>query len=471
MKISLLNPQIRIDSKMSINNLDFGEHIGLGYLASYLRNQGHEVEINYLCLEKGDKENAVAKITHFNPDLIGFSLMSQTYPHGMSFAKIIKETSNKPIVVGGILPTILQNCFLEEFDRERIIDFLVFGDGEETLSALASTLQDQKRLKTSDYSSIPGLVWRKGDKIIHNQPRAFISNLDKLSFPSRDYAPEVIDILKKHNIYPTLRIISSRGCLGKCLFCHICESYKSIIKKQIWRYRSPENIIEEMAQLKIGYSIKHILFSDDNFFGYGKLGLERAQKLAKYLIRKKLNITFSIQSRLDSFDEETFKLLKDAGLLTVDFGVETINPSSLRFFQKGLDLKIMLENIRKIKNISGIAFGFYMLNIHPLGSVEETRQNFIFLKAIGAFEGRDYDKEIYQKLIASKCEVTKYTRMYYKIKNMGLLNGPYMNNPVMYHFHFKDETMRKFYSQVIGYIHRYGLKNFANCFTDLIMNK
>lgn len=468
MKISLLNPQIRITPKISIKPLDVGEHIGLGILASVLRKEGHDVQIIYEFSDKIGIERSVVNIDKFNPDLIGISLMSQTYPAGMLFANSLKERLRKPIVVGGILPTILKEVFLKEFDPNKSIDFLVVGDGEKTLVELVKYLSDNKKFNCNNYSSIPGIVWRKGDEVIQNELRPFIRNLDQIPFPARDYAPIIIESLKSMGVQPALRIISSRGCYGRCLFCHILEYYRAIARKPMWRYRSAVNIVEEIKQLKRKYQVKHFLLSDDNFFGYGSFGLTRVKQFADLLIRKRLDITFSIQSRLDSFNPEIFRLLKEAGLISVDFGIETIKPESLRFFQKDITLNQMLKNFEEMSKISGIAIGIYMLNIHPLSTIEETSLNYHFLNEIGYFEGKDFDKEIYRKLIASVCEITKYTRMYYIIQSMKLLGDTLPQNPVMYKFHFKDSKMTKFYKKIIHYVQKFGLKNFGKFFTDML---
>jgi len=456
MKISFLNPTFTIDPIIAKEQMDIGENIGIGLLTSYLRNKGFEVQILYGSAEQDAINETIEKLKSFNPDVVGITVMSQTYPLFRKYSMQIKKEVDIPIVVGGILPSILQEHFLNEFDSNNEIDYLICGDGEDTILELLMCLDEKNKKSLYD---IRGLVWRKDNLVIKNKPRNTITDLDKYPFSARDYAPQILNTYNNNATIPAMRIITSRGCYRDCLFCHICEYYKSMDKK-VWRYRSPKNILREIIFLKNKFNVNHFLISDDNFLGCGDKGIERAKEFASLVVNNNIDITFCIQTRIDQIDLDTIYILKKAGLIGIDVGIETIDIGSLKFFHKKLSLEHILDNIKKISKLNGIYLGIYMLNIHPLSTIEETYNNYRFLDALGYFDVENENKEIYRKLISTKLEITKYTRMYYELQKNNLLGSPIKGNEVMYDFKFKDSKMEIFYLKVLHYVKNNGLHNF-----------
>jgi hypothetical protein len=100
--------------------------------------------------------------------------------------------------------------------------------------------------------------------------------------------------------------------------------------------------------------------------------------------------------------------------------------------------------------------------------VRETRRNHEFLDGIGFFDGKDRDREVYRKLVATYCEITKYSRMYYAVERLGLLGEPYPGNPVMFQFRFVDARMKEFYWQLVCHAGEHGLDGFAEYFLDTL---
>jgi hypothetical protein len=220
---------------------------------------------------------------------------------------------------------------------------------------------------------------------------------------------------------------------------------------------------EEIALLKADFGVTHVLFSDDNFFGYGRLGHERALEFADLLGRKRLGVTFSIQSRVESFDGAVFAALQRVGLLSVDFGIETITPRSLRFLNKHLDLEQVARTVEGLQHMKDLAIGMYFLNIHPLTTVKETALNYSFLKSVGYLDrdGPTRDREVYRKLAASRLEITKHTRMYREVDDLGLLDAPIRGNPVLYDFRFESREMAALYQEMMARAATHGTAGFA----------
>lgn len=465
MKIALINPELVVDKVISSAELDIGENIGLGILASVLRENDVHVELFDIMVKNEWFTKAIDSVVDLNPDLIGVTLMSQTYSAGIEIIRLLKSQLNKPIVVGGILPTILKEKLLYEFDPNKNIDYLIYGDGEVSLVELANLIRD----RTGEAQKIKGLIWRDRGQIIVNEYRPLLCSLDSIPFPARDTAAKLVSLQKRMNFEPSLRIISSRGCYGNCLFCHIAEYYKSTNQKPTWRYRSVDNIISELSYLKKEFDVNRFLISDDNFFGYGKTGKLRALEFAKTLKRRNLNIKFCIQARLDSLDIEILSQLKDVGLISIDVGVETISPEVLKIFNKNLSLKTIINKFNLLSRLENMHIGVYMLNIHPFSTIKETKWNYEFLNEIGHFNGltqNERDKEVYRKLIATRLEVTKYTRAYNLLNKESLLRNPFRNNPVMIDFIIRDDEMKRFYYSCLRRVREEGTEGFGLFFEE-----
>lgn len=466
--IVLINPYVPVDEIYYKPEAEIGEHIGIASLASYLRAFGKKVKIVNGHVNKWGLEEIVELSLHYNPILVGISILSHTYPQGYKIAQKIKEEKDIPIVVGGVLPTILGDKILTEFDPDNVLDFAIMGEGERPLLKLSEIINRNWRNKViSKDKPAKGLLQKKDGKIYGIQQPDIIHNLDSLPFPARDDSEITIKSLEDFSCIPSLRLITSRGCYGNCLFCHIAEFYHKHKKRPMWRSRSASNIIDEIKMLKENYNISSFVISDDNFIGPGKRGKRIAINLADKIISQELNIKFKIQCRFDTFDKETFQRLSDAGMYGVDLGVETVEQNSLNFFRKSLSNLTILDVCEALQKYNNFYVGFYMLCIHPLTTIEEINNNYQFLDNIGYFDKNRKDDAVLRKIIGTKLQITKYTRMYNEIKNIGLL-GSATINPVLYDFKFKDNRVSLLLDKVANYININGKKGFDNYFKSII---
>jgi len=470
MNVCLVSPQVTVDRLVAVPELDVGEHVGLQMIAACLRQCGHVVQL-LEATEQADMEEWVASRVFADTGLVGLSVMSQTYPLSMAIAKAVRKVLRVPVVVGGVLPTILKDRYLTEFDPDCVVDYVLCGDGEYAVVDLTSLLEAGDTVPGASLAEVRGLVWRDGGEVVANPPRPLIRDLDALPVAARDLAPGALRRLNALGGAPALRVITSRGCLGACLFCHISEYCQSANQRPSWRCRSAHAVVDEIAELRDRFGVEHFLLSDDNFFGYGTLGHARALELSALLESRRLRVTFSIQSRAESFDEDVFLALRDAGLVSVDFGVETIMPASSRFLQKRLSLEDLLGALEGMSRVGGVAVGLYLLNIHPLTTVEETYLNYVFLRDVGYFDrGEEQrDKEVFRKLVGSRLEITAHTRMSAAVAALGLLDGTVPGNPVMYRFRFRSTAMASCYHEMAGYVQQHGTSGFADYMESLLL--
>src|SRR3989344_3955867 len=146
-------------------------HAGIAYLAAFLRQNKHLVQIMDMRLYPNYKDLRL-KIEKFKPHFIGMNLISLGYINSYKLINKIKKEFNIPFIVGGPHSSIIEEKILRECNA----DYVVVGEGEFTLLELV----EGKPLK-----DILGLCWKNSEgKIIKNPPRPFYHELDKLPFPA-----------------------------------------------------------------------------------------------------------------------------------------------------------------------------------------------------------------------------------------------------------------------------------------------
>ena len=111
---------------------------GLLSIAAYLIEQGHNVFV-YDCLGPDvqfDLQKQAQAILTYQPQIIGFSATTSSFPDAADLAQKIKEQSPETMTVcGGVHVSALEGKLLQDYPA---FDFLVTGEGEVTMSELAA---------------------------------------------------------------------------------------------------------------------------------------------------------------------------------------------------------------------------------------------------------------------------------------------------------------------------------------------
>ncbi|MDP1729066.1 MAG: radical SAM protein [archaeon] len=334
--------------------------LALLYLASSLKNSNVEVEILDCLLKKYTFEDFKNYLKKNPPDVIGFTSFTLEFKSALKMAKIAKYFNPKTkIVFGG--PHV--SNVPEESLKNSEIDFIFRSEADEGFPLLIKELQ--KNNKNPNFKKIPCLGWKNKNKIILN-PIKLLENLDSLSFPDFDG----VDFLKYPKLYiskkyPYAPIITSRGCPFNCTFCTAKQ-----LSGSKWRFRSAENIIEELKILKKKYNIKEFQIWDDNF----TLNKERAKKFCDLLIKEKLNLSWWCPNgvRLETLDRELLMKMKKAGCYAIAFGIE----SGSEKIQKDMNKNINFKHLRKMVEFS-YNLGLRTQGFFIIGYPTETREDIL----------------------------------------------------------------------------------------------
>jgi radical SAM superfamily enzyme YgiQ (UPF0313 family) len=318
--------------------------LGLGYIASALRNKGHKVELLDLTLRPLEKHAFKSIVQAINPDMIGISLMVKALPEVKKIISYIKSIKDFPVVIGGPQVTI-EPEFTKDYTGA---DFAVIGEGENFLDNLTPFTRN-----------------------------AEVKHLDNLAFPAWD----LIEPLK-YNISPVLTpvkkmpvapILTTRGCPYKCSFCGGPLVWKS------FRRRSATNIISEIELLRDKHNVKEFFISDDNF----TLSKRHAIDLCRALIEKRINMPWACPNgiRIDTADKELLGWMKKAGCYLVGFGIESGNQEILDKAHKELDLNRVKEAVNTAKSVGLMTYGFFIIGL-PGETPKTIRQTIDFAKSL-----------------------------------------------------------------------------------------
>ncbi|NVM02609.1 MAG: radical SAM protein [Candidatus Helarchaeota archaeon] len=338
--------------------------LGLAYLASYLETKNQNVEILDLVLSSDPKKELVKKLKNFKPKIAGITASTVEIYNAHKIAQIIKKFLDIPVVIGGFHASSLPIETLEEFKK---FDIAVYGEGEITLTNLISAFESN-----GDLSEINGVVYRENDgKIKKNPPQELIKNLDTLPFPARHklninkYRP----LMETYKQLPTTGILTSRGCPYSCTFCS-----KGVYGLS-YRYRSAQNVLDELKECYYKYKIKDFKFYDDCL----TIPRKRLISLCRMIFKEKLDMTWNCYSRVNTIDKELLKIMKRAGCYHVKYGVEAGSRRILQLINKKITLKQAINAIRNTSKVGLAAKVTFMLGL-PTETEEELEKTINFAK-------------------------------------------------------------------------------------------
>lgn len=294
--------------------------LGLGYLSSYLKQKGHAVKIIDALNDDLSPEEIVIECKGY--DLIGISAFSAFILEAAALSRKLKENGHK-VVIGGPHPSVLPMDALERSEA----DYVVSGEGELTLQHIVEKVE-----RGESPAGFPGVVTSASDKPTKAKS---IEDLDSIPFPDwkqidpRKYKKAPHGALIKQ--FPLATMVTSRGCNFGCKFC----ASPSMWGRRV-RFRSPENVVDELEYLVKDFGVKEIHFEDDNI----TLKREHIEKICDLILRRKLRISWALITgiRVESVDMEILRLMKKSGCYYISFGIESGNQDVLDSIDKKTDL-------------------------------------------------------------------------------------------------------------------------------------
>ncbi|MBU1169595.1 MAG: B12-binding domain-containing radical SAM protein [Proteobacteria bacterium] len=372
MNILLINSPIRLNARP--NNIPYG----LAVIAAVLRDHGHSVTIYDINAHRHGNHEIIDHLKNLQWDVAGISGLITTYTFQKWLISELKRICPQaPVISGGGLATTSYELLF----RNSPMDMAVIGEGEATMLALLHALEQGSSLETID-----GIAFRQGNGICLTPQRANIDNLDSLSFPAWDLLP--MDIYLKNPIWGdvasnssgfrkdivitrSMNIISSRGCPFSCNYCY------HLFGKSSYRYRSAQNIIDEMDILVERYDVDFVGFVDDNMMASEK----RLREFCVLLKKKPWKVLWGCHGRVTSAMPEILELMAEAGCVWIGYGIESGSESMLNAMNKKADVtaaRTAVVNTRKAGIYPNTTFIFG----YPGETIETIQETIDFKKSL-----------------------------------------------------------------------------------------
>ena len=342
---------------------------GVMYLAAMVRTHCSEWLPEIIAIEEDDIDINVALY-----DVIAFSVISAyTVPVFekcmLGVKKKIRQLSNLVCIAGGYQAELEAERWLKS-DMVRLI---LRGEGENTIVKLLNDGYHSKNI----YSTIPGAMFlgvKNGKKTLRDIPLGGeCVDLDQIPFPARDLLPEDDYIMNNrlaNTNYKMVHVLFSRGCAYNCVYCGVPREGNRRV-----RYRSPQNIVDELESLK-NMGIEGFSIIDDCFLTKQKEALKIIKAISK------VGLKWSLAARNDQINEEILTALEVAGCLEIKFGIETGSNKILADMKKGFTVEETKNAINLVRshNIGVKAFIITGLPGEDETTNEETKN---FLKEMG----------------------------------------------------------------------------------------
>jgi len=286
-----------------IKEIDIAEPLGIMYLSSLLKANEHDVR-----LFDASKRNWLNQLRDYRPNIVAYSVISGNHNDYLRINNLIRNDMETFSIFGGPHLT-----FFPETINQENTDAVCIGEGEQAMVELAGSLE-----RGSDISNIKNLWVKDKGSINKNPVRPLIQNLDDLPFPDRELLYGEDKYLRENKMK---RFLSNRGCPFNCTYC-FNRAYKEIYKgNKIIRWRSVENLIEEISEVKRRYPLELVRFIDDIFILPPVNWLEKFTNLYK----QEIGLPFVCNLQVKIVTQDKIRLLKEAGCAAVYMAIEAGN--------------------------------------------------------------------------------------------------------------------------------------------------
>ncbi|PKM77883.1 MAG: B12-binding domain-containing radical SAM protein [Firmicutes bacterium HGW-Firmicutes-15] len=329
---------------------------GLAYIASACLKAGHEVNIYNQDVYHWPESHLTDLLNKERYDFIGVSACGGYYQYRkvLKISEAINNSKYRPFyVLGGHLCAPEPDYFL----RKTLADAIVIGEGEITVINLLDALEHKQSLH-----SVNGIAFLENSQCIQTPRQALIADIDNIPFPAWDLFPidhyALLRVPNMKNSERCMPVLSGRGCTFKCNFCYRLD--------QGFRGRSADSIVDEIKILKEKYAISYIIFSDELLMSSSP----RTVELCESFIRNKLNIRWDCNGRLNYAKPDVLKLMKEAGCVFINYGIESMDEQALRNMNKALTVKQIISGIENTLAV-GISPGFNII----FGNIGETAES------------------------------------------------------------------------------------------------
>lgn len=280
----------------------------LAYATAVLETAGIDVKLYDFPAESRDKDDLRPLLRKEDPDYVVLDSTTPSIYSDVDCARICKEESQARVIMVGPHASAMPEETLQIADGS--VDVICIGEYDFTVLDVVRAYPDLRE--------VTGICYKE-DGLPHlTTSRPLVDDLDSLPFPAWHH----LDLMKYFDgtkLHPYIDIFSGRGCPHRCIFC----LWPRVMHGRKIRLRSPEKVVDEME-----YDIElcpqvvrggEFFFEDDTF----TIDKTNAMAICEEILRRQLKVTFSVNARTDTADEELFRALKRAGCRELLVGFES----------------------------------------------------------------------------------------------------------------------------------------------------
>lgn len=320
--------------------------MGLAYVASALRDGGHHVTIYSQDAYHYSEQHLTDFLCENFFDVVGVGVIGGYYQYRklLSISQAIQRVPERPYyVLGGAGPSPEPEFFL----RKTGADAVVIGEGEVTIVELLGTLAEQR-----DPAGVPGIAFLRDGQFFRTPGREPRPDIDAAPYPAWDLFPmdyyALLRMPHAANSDRVLPVLAARGCPYRCNFCYRID--KGV------RLRSPASIVGEIRLLRERYGATYIAFMDDLLM-YSQ---RRTRALCEAMLAADLNVKWSCNGRLNVVTPPLLALMKQAGCVFINYGIEALDDRILKVMHKAQTCEQIVAGIEATL-AAGISPGYNII--------------------------------------------------------------------------------------------------------------
>ncbi|MDD5594679.1 MAG: radical SAM protein, partial [Candidatus Omnitrophica bacterium] len=348
------------------------ESLGIISISSYLLSKGKDVINIFLrdmprspdeFLDQRQINKFIGFLKKEDIDIVGISFISTFYKEAIELSKAIKESSNIKTIFGGYHASLCpEECIPYG-------DMVCIGEGEYTL------LEIIERMETGDsLDSIKGIWYKDGERIIKNETRPLINDLDGI-YSTLDFEKmktylylSYDDMPLKSNQQESYHTIAAKGCPFTCSYCNSSSMHRiADHNSKFFRKRSVDNLIAELIKAKEFYPCIKAVHLHNEVFPYYNDELD--EFCIKY--KKNIGLPFTAFFHFNFLNEKTINKLKEAGLSRLSLGLQSGSEKFRREVYNRMETNRKILEVRDCAIKSGLPLSFDII----LSPLLETRES------------------------------------------------------------------------------------------------
>lgn len=330
------------------------EPLGLLYIAGAAQSEGYNVRVFHPYQKANPTEEKITeRIIDFQPDVLGVSSMTNTFPRSLELARKVKSAlPQTKIVFGG------DHVGSNPHEVQSPIDVGVIGEGEDTFREI---------LQGRDLREIDGIAYKKGRELVVSPRRTRRKDRTQLPFAFRD--PEILRRSKIGKLmYPapseqtgTASLLFQFGCPFSCSYCNSTSLYGLETTSS-----SSEHVIAEMKELKERFGVNTAFFTDLTF----NLNPDKTEELCRRIADEELGINWyaiirpSTPTNQPMIRDSTVEAMVTGGCSKIGFGIESWQENAMQDYHRPTSLEQDNRLLRKIDSLGAVSKVFLIMG-HP----------------------------------------------------------------------------------------------------------